>query len=339
MSSRRAAREAEPQGTSHGLVRLSNMPSPRTSALLAAGAAVTAGVAWSTLAEPRLFALRRLDLPVLDDGAWPLRLLHLSDLHLVPGQRRKTAWVSALADLRPDLVINTGDTLSHPRAVPAAVAALGDLLDVPGGFVFGNNDFYAPVPKSPHGYLVPSRMNPPRGAPLPWRDLRAAMAERGWLDLSNSKAVLTVRGQRVALAGVNDPFTGRDRYGLIAGPAARDAVVRIALSHAPEPRVLDSFAGDGYDLVLAGHTHGGQVRLPGIGALITNCGIDRSRARGPSRWGSHTVLNVSAGLGTSPYMPIRFCCRPEATLITLQPRTPDRPGGQIRRSGAPSGIG
>jgi predicted MPP superfamily phosphohydrolase len=292
--------------------------------LLTAGSLAVAGaatLAYSIMAEPKLFALRRIDLPVLDAGAWPIRLLHVSDLHIVPGQARKTSWVSALADLRPDLVINTGDTLSHPKAVPATVAAFGELLDVPGAFVFGNNDFNAPVRKSPHRYFVPARDKIRLGAPLPWEDLRAAQVERGWLDMNNSKTVLAVRGQRIALAGVNDPYTKRDRYRKIAGTAARDAVVRIGLAHAPEPRVLDSFAADGYDLVLAGHTHGGQVRIPGIGALVTNCEIDRSRARGLSRWGSHTWLNVSAGLGSSPYMPMRFCCRPEATLITLVPRS------------------
>ena len=288
------------------------------------------GRRWSSR---RLFALRRIDLPVLDPGAWPIRLLHLSDLHIVPGQQRKTAWVRALADLRPDLVINTGDTLSHLKAVPAAVAAFGDLLDVPGAFVFGNNDFYAPVRKSPHRYFLPSGESVPRGAPLPWQDLRAAQVERGWLDLNNAKGNITVRGQRIALAGVNDPYTRRDRYEQIAGPADRDAVVRIGVTHAPEPRVLDRFAADGYDLVLAGHTHGGQVRVPGIGALVTNCGIDRSRARGLSRWGSHTLLNVSAGLGTSPYLPMRFCCRPEATLITLQPADVRRAARRQRPTG------
>jgi len=290
-----------------------------TAASLAGAGAAT--LAYSVVAEPRLFTLRRIDLPVLNPGSWPIRLLHLSDLHIVPGPQRKTSWVSALADLRPDLVINTGDTLSHQKAVPAAVAAFGDLLDVPGAFVFGNNDFNAPVRKSPHRYFVPYRRELRRGAPLPWQDLRAAQVERGWLDLNNSRTTLSVRGQRIALAGVDDPYTKRDRYERIAGTADRDAVVRIGLAHAPEPRVLDMFAADGYDLVLAGHTHGGQVRLPGIGALVTNCGIDRSRARGLSRWGSHTWLNVSAGLGSSPYMPMRFCCRPEATLITLVPRS------------------
>ena len=98
------------------------------------------------------------------------------------------------------------------------------------------------------------------------------------------------------------------------------------MAHAPEPRILDRFAADRYDVVLAGHTHGGQVRLPRFGALVTNCDLDRSRARGLSRWGAHTLLNVSAGLGTSPYLPLRFCCRPEATLITLQPRIQGRSG-------------
>ncbi|MBW0090632.1 metallophosphoesterase, partial [Pseudonocardia sp. KRD-188] len=71
---------------------------------------------------------------------------------------------------------------------------------------------------------------------------------------------------------------------------------------------------------MAGHTHGGQLRLPGYGAIVTNCGIDRSRARGASRWGTHTHLHVSAGLGTSPWAPVRFACPPEATLLTLVAR-------------------
>jgi predicted MPP superfamily phosphohydrolase len=257
---------------------------------------------------------------VLDHGAWPIRVLHLSDLHIVPGQDHKIRWVSALADLRPDLVINTGDTLSHRKGVPTALAAFGDLLDVPGAFVFGNNDFYAPRPKSPHKYFLRKRTVFPRGPGLPWPDLRAAMAERGWIDLDNVRTAIDLRGQRVALAGVNDPYTRRDRYELIEGPADHDAVVRLGVTHTPEPRILDRFALDGYDLVLAGHTHGGQVRIPGLGAVVTNCGLDRSRARGVSRWGSHTMLNVSAGLGSSPYMPMRFCCRPEATLLTLRAR-------------------
>jgi predicted MPP superfamily phosphohydrolase len=292
----------------------------RPGQVAALGAAVAAATLfYATVVERRWYALRRVEVPVLDTGAWPIRLLHLSDLHITPDHHHKAAWVSALADLRPDLVINTGDTLSHARAVPIAIKAFGALLDVPGAFVFGNNDFYTPVRKSPHRYFVKGEKLP-TSPPLPWRDLRAAQAERGWIDLSNRKQVVSVRGQRIALAGVDDPHLHRDRYQKIAGAADGEAVVRIGVAHSPEPRVLDDFAADGYDLVLAGHTHGGQVRLPGVGAIVTNAGIDRSRCRGLSRWGSHMWLNVSAGLGNSPYMPIRFCCRPEATLITMVPR-------------------
>lgn len=293
----------------------------RPTQALGALTGVGAGVAgWAIGVEPRLFTLRRVTVPVLASGAWPIRVLHLSDLHLLPRQRRKQRWVAALADLRPDLVVNTGDTLSHPDSVPSVVRAFGALLDLPGAFVMGNNDYYAPVFKSPHYYFVSH--NPQRArTPLPWRELAAAQRERGWVDLDNAATVLTVRGQRIALAGVDDPYTNRDRYDRIAGPADPAAVVRIGVLHAPQPRLLDRFAADGYELLLAGHTHGGQIRLPGFGAFTTNCDIDRSRARGLSRWGASSWLNVSAGLGHSPYMPVRLCCRPEATLLTLTARS------------------
>ncbi len=283
------------------------------------GAACVAAFAYGWLVEPRLFALRRIEVPVLRPGSLPIRLLHLSDLHLIPTDDRKVAWISGLARLHPDVVVNTGDTLAHRRSVPTAVAAFGTLLDVPGAFVFGNNDFQEPVRKSPHRYFV---RNAPikTGRALPWRDLRAAQAERGWIDLTNRRGTVTVRDQRIAFAGVDDPHTRRDHYDQIAGPADDQAVVRIGVVHSPEPNVLDRFAADGYELILAGHTHGGQVRMPFVGALTSNSGLDRSRARGLSRWGASTWLNVSAGIGANPHLPVRFCCRPEVTLLTLVPR-------------------
>ena len=128
-------------------------------------------------------------------------------------------------------------------------------------------------------------------------------------------------GRRIVLAGVDDSHLKRDRYDKIAGAADPTADVRIGLAHSPEPRVLDRFADDGYDLLLCGHTHGGQLRVPFYGALVTNCGIDRERVRWLHRWNDRTWLHVSAGLGTSPYAPARFACPPEATLLTLTART------------------
>lgn len=289
----------------------------RVAAGAAGAGAVT--VAYAAGIERRRWTLREATLPVLTPGARPLRLLHVSDLHMTPGQSAKQRWVAELAALEPDLVVDTGDNLAHPRAVPAVVAALGPLLERPGVFVFGSNDYFGPTPKNPLRYFAgPSRR--PSGAPLPWRDLRAALVERGWQDATHTRLTLDVAGLTVAVSGVDDPHLGLDRYDRIAGRPTGDPDLTIGLTHSPEPRVLDRFATDGYDLVLAGHTHGGQLRVPGVGALVTNCGLDRSRVRGPSRWGAHTRLHVSAGLGTSPWAPVRFACPPEASLLTLVPR-------------------
>lgn len=304
---------------------------------LATIAVGSAALAYGVLVERDAYALRHLTLPLLPAGSPSLRVLHLSDLHLRPPTTRHDArlarWVRDLARLAPDLVVATGDFLAGPDAVPAVVAALGPLLERPGLFVPGNADHFAPVPKSPTRYLTHRRKH---GAPLPWGDLAAALAASGWRDLTHRRERLTVGGLDLEVRGVDDPFLGRDDYSLVAGAADLAADLRLGLAHAPEPRILDAMTADGLDLVLAGHTHGGQVRLPLVGALVTNCGIDRARARGLSRWTSGqrtTALHVSAGLGTSPYAPMRLGCRPEVTLLALT--SPDQP----RRAPTSTGVG
>ena len=280
-----------------------------------------ATVGYAALIERRHWTLRTATLPVLPAGSPSLRVLHVSDLHMMPEQHSKQRWVAELAALEPDLVVNTGDNLADPKAVPGVLRALEPLLPLPGLFVFGSNDYYGPTPKNPAKYLQRRRRNQwVKGVPLPWRDMRAAFLERGWLDATHQRLRLEVAGRTVAVGGVDDPHIGRDRYDSIAGPVTEPAALRLGLTHSPEPRVLDRFAADGYDLIMAGHTHGGQLRVPFYGALVTNCGLDRSRARGASRWGAHTWLHVSAGLGTSPYAPVRFACPPEASLLTLVAR-------------------
>ncbi|GAB2478900.1 metallophosphoesterase [Jatrophihabitans fulvus] len=295
--------------------------------LRVAGAAVgsVAALGVATLAygvgiERNLFTLRRRDVPVLAPGAAPIRVLHVSDLHITPGQARKQAWIRGLADLRPDLVVNTGDTLSAEHGIPAVMAALEPLFAFPGVFVPGNNDYWAPRPKLPTRYLRPAHGPVNRGTPLPWPAMARAMSGAGWVDLTHVRTVLAAGEAKVALAGTDDPHLRKVDYSQIAGAAEADAAVRIGVTHSPEPFVLREFAADGYDLVLAGHTHGGQVRVPFGPALVTNCGIDRGRARWLHRWDDHMWFHVSAGLGTNPYAPIRFCCRPEASLLTLVPR-------------------
>jgi len=289
---------------------------------LVAGAGVTAYAAW----EARAYTLRSVTMPVLPSGAAPLRVLHLSDLHLTPGQSRKREWIRSLADLEPDLVVNTGDNLAHLEALPVVLESFGPLLDVPGVFVLGSNDYYAPTLRNPLKYLLPDDgTRNTHTAKLPWREMCDAFSARGWTDLTNRRPTTRVGDLTVAWAGVDDPHLEYDDLVAVAGPADPDADVRVAIAHAPYLRVLDQFARDGYDAIFAGHTHGGQVCVPWHGALVTNCDLEPARVRGLHRHPADSLpgdpgsswLHVSAGLGTSPYAPIRVACRPEATLLTL----------------------
>ena len=283
--------------------------------VLALGAA---GLGYAAGYEVRSFRLRRVDVPVLPADQRPLRILHISDIHLTPSQHKKLDWLRSLAELQPDLVVNTGDNLAHQQAVEPLLDTLDPLLERPGVFVMGSNDYYAPRPKNPARYLLPDDRPRNLTHELPWEDLRDGLAKAGWTDLSNRRARLDADGREVEFVGVDDPHIDRDRYDQVAGPVDVGADLSIGVTHSPEPRVLDRMAADGYQLLMAGHTHGGQLRLPGYGAIVTNCGLDRHRARGLSRY-DNAWLHVSAGLGTSPYAPVRFACPPEATLLTLTP--------------------
>lgn len=309
--------------------------------LLRTTLAVTAvglgGVGYAAVVERNAFVLRRFSVPVLPSGSRPLRVLHISDIHLMPAQHRKAEWVAYLAELQPDLVVNTGDNIAHAEAIPVLLHALQPLFAAPGVFVLGSNDYFAPSFKNPFLYLLTNaRRRPVTPRRLPTSDLVKGMLDGGWLDLTHARERVSVAGSTLELVGVDDSHLDYDRYALVAGAADRSADLTIGVTHAPYQRVLDAMTADGAGLVLAGHTHGGQLCLPFVGALVTNCDLDTRRVKGLSRWwpgaGSAVSaasgraapapegaawLEVSAGLGTSPYAPVRFACRPEATLLTL----------------------
>jgi predicted MPP superfamily phosphohydrolase len=310
---------------------------PMNSLLKALGGVAAAGAAavgYAGLVERNAYALRRFSVPVLPPGSRPLRVLHLSDLHLMPNQRRKVEWVRGLAALEPDLVVDTGDNIAHPDSVPALLEAMEPLLEFPGVFVLGSNDYFAPTFKNPALYLTPWNRRGTGSTPrLPTDDVVKGLASGGWTDLTNRRAYLTVGGHELEFVGVDDAHLDYDRYAVVEGPADPSVALTVGVTHAPYQRVLDAMTADGAGLVIAGHTHGGQLAVPFYGALVTNCDLDTSRAKGVSRWwpgAGHTPssfapddaawLHVSAGLGTSPYAPVRFACRPEATLLTLEPR-------------------
>lgn len=275
-----------------------------------------AGTVAYSLWEAKQYTLREVTAPVLVAGAAPIRLLHISDLHLTSRDAARADWVAGLASTEPDLVVATGDFLSAADGLPLVERALGALAGPPGAFVFGSNDYFAARRVNPASYLrAPSRHSRRRRPDLPTADLRAFLTSLGWLDLNNAAATASVGSLQIAFRGVDDPHIRRDRYRRVGGqwPAAD---LRIGVTHAPYLRVLDAFVHDGADLVLAGHTHGGQICVPGYGALVTNCDLDTARVSGLSKHG-RAWLHVSAGLGTNPHAPIRLACRPTATVVHL----------------------
>jgi predicted MPP superfamily phosphohydrolase len=314
--------------------RLATTTLKTTAVVAGVGAAC---VAYAAGIEVRWYTLRRFTVPVLPPGAEPLKVLHVSDLHMMPTQEQKIRWVNQLAELEPDLVVNTGDNISNPNSVLPLLRAFGDLLDLPGVFVFGSNDYWKPRFKNPVNYLLPPQQqrHKPHRPDLPFEELRTAFTDAGWTDLNNAKATLKVNGLHLDFAGTDDPHIKRDRYDEVAGEVDPAADLSIGVTHAPYQRILNAFVGDGYPLVLAGHTHGGQLAVPIYGALVTNCDLDTSRVKGLTTWGHEdrqAALHVSAGLGTSPYAPVRFACRPEATLLTLVPRVnpiSSQPGAHV----------
>ncbi|MFJ3472676.1 metallophosphoesterase [Microbacterium maritypicum] len=303
-------------------------------ALIALGAvgAVGAGAAiWGIGIERYLFTVREASAVALPPGAASLRILHISDAHMAPWQHRKQDWLASLAELKPDLIVNTGDNLGHENGLDGIRRAFAPFAGIPGVFVHGSNDVAAPSPRNPFRYFLgPSKKNhKPELLDTDAMD-RYFTDELGWTSLNNSAARLNIAGTDVDLFGVDDAHRDWDRLDelpdAIAALGTRDAATPVlGVTHAPYQRVLNGFTGLGAHAILGGHTHGGQVCLPGYGALVANCDIPLKQAKGLSTWshdGRTVPLNVSAGCGHSIYAPVRFACRPEATLLTLtaQPR-------------------
>jgi len=317
-------------------VPLSRSARPAATALAAVAAVGAAAFAWGALIERNRFTIRHEWLPVLDPGARPITVLHIADLHLASWQHRKQEWLRSLASLEPDLIVNTGDNLGHPDALEALEYTLEPFRGIPGVFVNGSNDYFGPEFKNPFSYFSGPSGRTTRGATLDTAALEHYFENSlGWLSLNNAAHALELRGSRIEFFGVNDAHRGWDRLDRLpmlveemrenvgwqddrTGPEP----VAIGVTHAPYRRVLDAFVTNGAEVIFAGHTHGGQVRIPGLPPLVTNCDIPREQAQGLSVWhhARHAaLLNVSAGIGTSVYAPVRFACPPEAVVVTLTP--------------------
>jgi len=260
------------------------------------------------------FELPELELTGL--GIKPTRFLHISDIHYAPGQKKKAGFLKELAGIKPDIVVNTGDNLGHKDSVSPLLIAIEPLLEFPGVFVNGSNDYRSPRPKNPLSYLSgPSKVTTDRND-LDTKRMTSEFEGAGWLNLNNQSGSLEVGGNKLHFIGLDDPHENLDELSALKRPSG----FTIGVAHAPYRRVIDGFLGLGASLMFAGHTHGGQVCLPGGRAIVTNCDLPREYAQGISAWsaGSNSAyLHVSGGIGASIYSPIRVFCPPSATLLTV----------------------
>jgi predicted MPP superfamily phosphohydrolase len=250
------------------------------------------------LPEPRVH-LTRYDvvarrLPRHLDG---LRVLHISDLHVHPGSDLAWQVPDLVAGVEHDLLCYTGDFIDVDGDIPDVGRLLAGMpRSRPAYAVLGNHDYI------PHGRT--------HGA-NDVRHLRAVLAAAGVTVLSNE--AFSLHDGALVVAGVDDPATGRDDLGRALAQAPPDACT-LVLAHSPD--VLLRLAGHRPDLVLAGHTHGGQIRLPRVGALLTLSALPRHLAMGLGSYGGVPVF-VSRGVGYSG-LHLRLGSPAEIALLRLR---------------------
>jgi predicted MPP superfamily phosphohydrolase len=262
-----------------------------------AGSIFGGALAWGVFEAgwPRLCELE-VEVPGLPRELDGLRIAHLSDFHLgIPsrGVHAVEAAVDWVAERRPDLVVITGDLLTHPRG-ELLLRRLVRKLPLPVYAVLGNHD------------LAISR--DPQARPSNITELSPATL------LRDEGVMLALRGRSVWIAGIHPRLIVHQQVRVDPNSLSRAADLRILLSHFP--RVVDRLEPGRFDLVLAGHMHDGQITLPYPGGKLRLAHLGARYARGV--YGSPAgVMHVSPGLGTT-FVPFRFGARPEATELVLR---------------------
>jgi uncharacterized protein len=280
---------------------------------IAAGSAATAGIAaYATLIEPRWLQVRHAtihirSLPAALEG---LCVGLISDIHLQRGRSASLLRraVHQLDRARPDLVAVTGDLAEDRQALQTVLDSL-TVLDAPMGVhvVPGNHDHRAGIQH--------------------WR--RAVAARKAIQDLTNRYILVERDGATACIAGIDDHMEGEPLL-LLPPPGARD--LTIVLAHSPDQAERCRRSYDAVDLILSGHTHAGQVRIPFLGAPVSS--VDRADLYEDGlRRRPWTQVYTSRGLGTTR-LPVRFMARPEVAILRLTagPRPPRRRSGRSGRT-------
>ena len=271
---------------------------------------------YSYFVEPRQLRLTRRTVPVpgLPAELDGLRLAHLADLHVkgehqrFPQEMARRA-VALVQELQPDLICLTGDLGQGSRHVHIATRLLQPLSSRLAFVVMGNHD---------HDKMMEHEFSGPPETRAGMPEWRERVTAAGFVVLHNECTTLTVRGRRVTIMGVGDPSCGWDDLDqVLPAGASPDGDLRLLLVHSPD--LVDDPRTDWADLVLCGHTHGGQVRLPGVGTIWAPVWRDRRRAAGLFAVGEtlcHVTRGVSAGIRA------RFLCWPEVCELTLRRAEP-----------------
>jgi uncharacterized protein len=262
-----------------------------------AGALFAAALGWG-LFEAGWVRYRVVDVPVpgLPPELDGLRVVHLSDFHLgvpsggVVAVARAIRWTR---ERRPDLVVVTGDLLTHPRG-ERRLRKLVRLLPQPTFAVLGNHD------------LAISRDPQARRSDLQELEPATLLRDEG--------VRLELRGRSVWIAGTGARLVVRGSLRVDPNTLSRDADLRILLCH--YPAVVDRLEPGAFDLVFAGHMHDGQIALPYPGGKVRFAHLSAEYAKGVYRRPA-AVMHVSPGLGTT-FVPFRFAARPEATELVLR---------------------
>jgi predicted MPP superfamily phosphohydrolase len=284
------------------------------------GALACAGlvlVLWAVLVEPRLLAVRRIVLPSDELGLPPLRILHLTDTHFHGRDETILKLLRRLAAEDFDLVFFTGDMIDNEAGLESLTEAAGLFRPRIGALAVlaGHDymDYSSARPRMAHTLGLKTRTPP---SPNPVEEVRRRMREQGVQLLEDSHVLLdSPDGARLAVVGLPDAYVFEPDYEA-AWRGLPDGVPVIVIAHSPD--VLPEVAARGAALAFFGHTHGGQVRLPLIGAVVTHTRLPRRLARGLFRTGG-TVFAVNTGAGTSTATHVRLLCRPEVIVTELRP--------------------
>jgi len=290
-------------------------------------AAVFSLAVYSIYVEPRMFRTVKARMCARNDLGHRLEILHISDLHFRKGDEAKLRFLQGLRKIPVDLVFVTGDMIEGDSGIDFCIETLGGYSPRIGVFaVFGAHDrWYSPLPNVVLDLGVGGYHE---GPPNDFERLRRGLADAGVVCLENeSRRVALPEShsdgksgvKELWIVGIDDMFVGRDDLDAALAGVPNDAF-RILLTHTVESP--EELAARGFDAVFAGHSHGGQVRLPLLGPIMTRSGLKRKHASGVFEV-ERTPFHINNGIGAGEWTPFRFMCPPEATLITLTARGPE----------------